>query len=412
MKKILFALAEYYPKPSATTHVIQFLLKHLYNKGYDVHVLLIRPDRQLPLSEDIDGIHVHRFSLKFAEALNSRKNIFYRMVRRILINSKWNRKYRDTGIDFFERNGIQKAFNKLVSKEKYDTVVSVSYPLVTQFISCEAKRKYPLLRWVAYEIDPFAYNFAMVKQMLTVRKQWELQCYQNSDVIISSWGIQEYNDSQGYRKEFAHKTKSVCLPGISENNIDDLSLSIIEYDSRKTNFVFAGVFYKSIRSPLPFFKLLENEYDNSVFHIIRGDISMFDLSDDVLKTVKSYQNCNKEACDASILSADIAVNLDNNVPNQIPSKLLNYMSLGVPILNLYYPNCTLGEECLKEYEPHLSICVSDVDTEEARNKLKEFIAEIRKNGKKRYKPNIPLRMQNDYVCSQLEEIICGDITEN
>lgn len=75
----------------------------------------------------------------------------------------------------------------------------------------------------------------------------------------------------------------------------------------------------------------------------------------------------------SVLSgADFLVSLGNTITNQLPSKLLDYISLRKPILNIYKVEGCPTLEILKDYP--LSISISeDENAESASERMESFI---------------------------------------
>ena len=144
----------------------------------------------------------------------------------------------------------------------------------------------------------------------------------------------------------------------------------------KVDLVYTGFFYEDIRNPrylLDFFSHFPNEY---VLHMAGGGC------EDIIKEYKRTL-CDRlvihgtvSAEDARALrdKADVLVNVNNTVSNQVPSKLFEYFETGKPIINI----CKTHECPSIAYTERYPACISiyeDEDPETAGKKAVSFIAD-------------------------------------
>lgn len=409
---VLIALYDYFPNHSANSICTKYIIDAMLKKDINVHIICVKSDPTTKSFEIKDGVFVHRIDLRedsFARRLRLRKGKLWMYPKAIISKYyEYSSFYGSCGYTrSFQNHHVIENMERIIEKYEIDTLLSVSYPFSTHEACKTIKIKMPYLKWVCYELDPFAFNYTLPNKQCEHRKKQELMCFLHSDFIISTLGINEYNERKGFRLEYKDKTLSVPLPGLVVKNDISKDLTILEKDDGKINLIYTGQFYGSLRSPVPLLKLLENDASNNiVFHIIGGIIGL-DAPVSGKYEIKEYPRSSVEVCDSSIVDADVAINFDNKIPNQAPSKLLSYMALGLPIVNFYYKGCEIGESYLKNYEPHLSICVDDVEKD---NTIKSFYNFINKYGKghdnKRI-VNIDCSLENNNVCEKIIDSICS-----
>lgn len=410
--KVLIALYDYFPNHSANTICTKYIIDAMLKKDIEVHIACVKSDPTTESFENKDGVFVHSIGLRedsFARKLRSRQGKVWIYPKAFL--SKYYEHFSFYGncgyTRSFQNHRVIETMERVIDEFEIDTLLSVSYPFSTHEACKILKVKKPYLKWVCYELDPFTFNYTLPDRQCEHRKTRELMCFLHADFIISTLGINEYNEQKGFRLEYRDKTLSVPLPGLVVKNSISKDLSILEKNGGKINLIYTGQFYGSLRSPVPLLKLLDNDASNNiVFHIIGGIIGSDALVGGKC-VIKEYPRSSVEVCDSSIADADVAINLDNKIPNQAPSKILSYMALGVPIVNFHYKGCEIGESYLKNYESHLSICVDDVEKENTIKSFYDFVNTYGKHWDNKRIANIDCSLENDSVCEKIIDCICN-----
>ena len=89
----------------------------------------------------------------------------------------------------------------------------------------------------------------------------------------------------------------------------------------------------------------------------------YELVDNILNEYKQFfkdnlilfKNKPKEECDKILNEANIIINIGNEIANQIPSKVFEYISLGKPIVNFFSIQNDTSKKVLKNYPLVLNI---------------------------------------------------------
>lgn len=131
----------------------------------------------------------------------------------------------------------------------------------------------------------------------------------------------------------------------------------------KWEFIYyAGSFYNEIRNPKKMLELLK--------FIIGTNIVLHFYSWGCEEVVEEYKKefednlvlhgkvSSKEAKEA-LLDADIMVNLSNNSKEQVPGKVMEYFSMGKPVLNFKFLKDDLGDEDYYIYPLIMNVELND-----------------------------------------------------
>lgn len=258
-------------------------------------------------------------------------------------------------------------------KDKVDVIISVSNPVCSHLAAQKFKKSNNSCKWITYTTDPFTFYDAIYKYIPFKRNRrkknfvTEKKIYNSADYCIFteelySLAINEFGVNTG---------KVICFPYV----LSEFS-SIINKrgrQSNKTQLIYAGALNKAIRNPEFPLSIISQIADIDCVFYQAGDcddiLQKFANSNIIIKdTVKRLEYlhiiCNE---------ADILLNIGNNSSLQAPSKLLELLSTGLPIVNFYYFKNS-QYELIEKYPLGLNISRDDVN---AKNKLTAFIKEVK-----------------------------------
>jgi len=120
----------------------------------------------------------------------------------------------------------------------------------------------------------------------------------------------------------------------------------INYDPEKINIVYTGALYKKIRSPLFSLKLIssliEKDKRIALHFYINGDCNELvnGYCEKYPVNIINHGSVPRETAQAAMLASDFLLSIGNTDPNQIPSKIFEYISTGKPILHC----CSIKED--------------------------------------------------------------------
>lgn len=393
MKNILIMSGTYYPDSMATIGITQRLAESLVSKGYHVCVYTVRycNHKNPGYPKEHNGVQIFDtadFSVTLTKKFKNKDyavEIRRKTVKRLkkllkkdkltnYLHYKLYRKQRENFLGEIEAEKIE----QLLNEQKIDTVISVALPFVVHRYASIIKKRNPNVKWIPVSFDPYAYDEvtnAHQKEACILEEE-EVLSYADRIMFLTQFE-KDYVDSPLKEKieyfELPNIRKVACNPNYSS----------VAFEKGKINCVFLGNLYLIQRHPeflFRMFSLIKNE--NIVLHII-GDLvdipkEYIDkwcalLEDRLFYTGRIGQT---EAINA-MLKADILINIGHSTTNQCPSKILDYMNTGKPILSIRkIENCT-SIPYLDKYPLALSVSENEILSEEQLKEIEEFILDNR-----------------------------------
>lgn len=257
---------------------------------------------------------------------------------------------------WFTRCKYIKEIEKICSMETFDIVVAVCAPyylgraLVDSNIDCKK---------IIFQLDPYSYNHTMPSLFIKKRRKIEERSLNKVDKILAVSFV--YDDILKNKIfENMDKISSFMLPGII---VDEADNCLNELEARKNsnvNFVFVGQFYDEIRNPKFLLELFCYLPDNYIFHIFGGGTE---------KLIQEYKSklgnrlichgwVSSEEAKKQMYNADILININNTIQNQMSSKLFEYIGTGRPILNI----CKKVDCSSLKYSKKYSLCLDVIES--------------------------------------------------
>ena len=332
--KILFLMSQYLPYGMANTicaikyanalkahnHKVDFV--SITQKFTDVDYL----------DKDSKVYFIDNYLTKLQKKYNSEKlpktAVFFAKIK-TRIKSMFCKNTKNFLVDFVDTKKLIK-----IASDGYDAIVSVSEPLAIQNLAYKIKSKIKNIKWYPLFLDPLVYNYNS-KEFGTKRiKNKAEKLLQKADKIFAVYGIKKENEKLKYLPNYHSKMVDIYLPSLVEPNVEIKNLDSGK-NEKEIKMLYAGMFHEKVRNPKKMFDLLEKvKADNANFVCIgygcEDAINAF-----APKSIK-FNYLNKQPYSVvvnNILDSDILINLGNSVPNQMPSKVLEYISYGKPIIN-------------------------------------------------------------------------------
>lgn len=227
---------------------------------------------------------------------------------------------------------------KLSNEINIDIIISVSNIFLCQFAALKYKKEHSVVKWISFIYDPFSefhiyYRYKLFKgyyKRKNIRNE-EL-IYKSADVVLFSEEMYHFavNSFDIDRK------KAYCI----YFTLDDIRKRQQLYNQKSefpVRLLYAGAFYKTIRNP-EFMLSILSKVENIQLDIFgeKGeceDVVQKYLSDNIIrKGFVDKKDYEKMICN----EYDILVNVGNISTLQAPSKMLELLSTGRPILNFYF----------------------------------------------------------------------------
>jgi len=267
-------------------------------------------------------------------------------------------------------SALKKA-QELIRTAEYDGIISVSVPFTGHLVGLSLKKKFPQIPWLVDIGDPFSWLDSSPPNNLTLYKSLnysvEGEVFEYADAITVTTKLTQ----EKYIQFFPKLTKKIqVIPPLASPSLVCKNINWFFSLPEKIRFVFIGSLYKDTRDPdflLRLFKRLQQTHVRD-----KLELHFFGRMNDYLEQVEEYRPLlNSKIFIHGLVThseskqvmqeADILVNIGNENPSQLPSKVVEYISTGKPVLNLAKINEDSSAEFFSQYPAALSL----FDSEEA-----------------------------------------------
>lgn len=386
---IVFLLDSYFPHRNPSANCADIYIQKL-KRNHDISIISPSTTIQKALSYNVGGIDIYYITNYWNSLrswcnyhINAKRNIgFYKFILFLV-------RIYGVLLSFFlfpTRFAwlIEKYVNcveSIIEKKNVDVIFSVSDPICAHLAAQKIKKKYPQIRWITYTTDPFAFSERNKKKSLRVRQKYmilEKSIYDESDVNIFTQELYDFN-----LKEFdIIPVNNFAFPYVLSDfeNLKSPDCKII--NSSKPTFLYAGALMKKIRHPEFALFTLSKLKDYEVFFYTAGDC------EDILQRYESdniHINSlipREKYMNLITKEADFLINIGNINDLQSPSKFLELISTGKPIVNFYkkkdanynmaerYPlGINIGEEDEDSVNKLLMFCKENIGKKLSFNEL-------------------------------------------
>lgn len=250
----------------------------------------------------------------------------------------------------------------LCKTKDYDWIISVSHPFTSHVVALFIKPCLPQAKWLVDIGDPFylLHEPPINNQMLYgyFNKIIESRILRLANMI----SVTTVGTLLEYEKFFTQSRKKIqVIPPLL--SINPQTYRKKTHKKNIITLVFAGTLYKRLRSPeillLCFQKLIESYNKNKLELHFYGEIndckSILDqCPDHVRPNLFVHGVVSRKKVAVALAEADILVNIGNNSPLQLPSKIFEYIFYEKPILNFVSIKNDSSLKIIKDY-PALTI---------------------------------------------------------
>lgn len=294
--------------------------------------------------------------------------------------------------------------HKRISIRKTTRLFTISFPFNVHNIGVRLKNKYPYLNWVIYELDPYAYNLVLKfpKILFFYRYILENEVFNKADCIMLTHELYDQYSKNIFSK-YIFKCKNIGIPLMKIYNESNAKV-----DQKTCSAVYIGSFYKRIREPdymLEILAKVSNAIEGFQMHIIgpSPDSIPFEYMEKYRGKLFIHGRVSQEKVLEALSKADIMINIGNRVNNQLPSKILEYIGMGKPIINFYSIMDDTSNKYLEYYPSALLIKQDHEIADENIKKIINFTVEY--NGTR-----IPKEKLRDLYREDLIDTVTDKIT--
>ncbi len=276
---------------------------------------------------------------------------------------------------------------ELCAMENYSSIISVSDPFSSHMAGKKIKSLFPDKIWLVDIGDPFCFrhdnpaNNRIFYGKLNIRR--ERGIFEFADAI----SVTTEPTRLKYAELFASTAcKIKVIPPLMTETAPSSDGKRVLPENKNIKLVYVGTLYRSIRNPEYLLKLFRSLL--STHGHMNVELHFFGGYDDCRDIFKPYQLLfadklvlhglvSRAIVFKAIEEADILINIGNDNPVQLPSKLVEYAWEGQPIVNLHSIDNDSSKEFLKEYPAILNLDTRPNSSMEAQvRKLSDFINQL------------------------------------
>lgn len=411
--KILFVVDSLSDLCGANVNIVRTLTRQFKNRGYEISVLS-KSDCKRSVSERIakEFDHIYLLRSDDIEIFPAFKLVVDEKSSRLKQNI-WMIKHPGIffkGIDIvflgasFTKREFTREISQICKHNDIDAIIGVSAPY---YISEAVSQSDIGAVKAVYQLDPYTNNYTLLRFTKAWRRHIERRTIKNLDVLFLPNFVKE--DMIGQKiLETSSKILEVNLPGIIAK---DIGRRVIEKKKvsldKNIVFLFAGKFYKNIRNPgylLELFCCLPQNYS---LHIVGcGCEKIIDSYREKLKKRLIHHGyVGKSEADRYTKNADILINVDNSIRNQMPSKVLDYISQGKRIVNICKDKECLSAKLLENYSNGINVYEEKKSIEDNAECIDEFV----KQDAKQITSKEVLKMYWKYTDQYVAETIAASL---
>jgi glycosyltransferase involved in cell wall biosynthesis len=383
MSHFVFVLGEYYPVFSANGLCAYNIAEKIAEK-HEVTVICqkMRPDerrREVFHRQSIRRVSYPLWDLRITlQKGKNARGLFRRTISSLLYVGVQATEYIQFLVSRHSlRNGFVRSFyRELNSLEKSpDVIIPLCFPMEAVYAAMKYKKKRPGIPLLPYLLDPFSDNHVLHRtdfnKKLKMKRHLMLE---RSMLEASSRVFCAFNLMDHYVTQFGeHSWKLVsCEHPLMKEYV---SLGRVHGSGGPIRLLYTGAFDRIIRNPKYFLKAihaLRKKMDLRCDIYANGNcdrlIRMY--SDDPASGIAYHGFVSKEKILKAIEESDILLAVGNMDNLQVPSKVIEYMSYGKPIVLFYSNEGDANLLKLKKYP--LSLCLR-----EEKEKLHENVSLLR-----------------------------------
>ncbi len=393
--QILIVHTQYHPAINPNVFRWSAIAEYWTQQGQEVHVLCTHRSGT-PKETVINDVRVHRVG--HASLLDMLYNLLgmtkrrgelggeryvnkgrWRGIIERMMDITWRNIYWPDGSCVWYFSGRKRAL-MLQKQYNYDAIISISQPFTAHLIAAAIKKQFPLIRWVMDIEDPFSFvkeifvNNHYVYQRFNYKKEEQLFSLSDAISVTVERTRQRYLQ---YFPQFINKIKVTpplyVIPAVG---------SAFKKEPNAIHLAYFGAFYNPIRTPDVLLKLFHQIHHKAphiklILHFF-GEIppvfqNIFKHYQNLLPSLRLHGLVPRAQAAAAMKSIDFLVNVGNTTDYHLPSKCVDYIMSGKPIINLSFCKNDPFTDFMTKYPLLLTLDVMKDAYEAMADKILDFI---------------------------------------
>lgn len=251
---------------------------------------------------------------------------------------------------------------QLLERHTFDALITVSLPFTGHLIGLFLKKRYPNITWLTDIGDPFSFspnplNNSFLFQKLNRRLERRVLETADHSIVTVEAMRRRYRTELGDR---AVEKMHVIPPLLTA--VHAVSNFQLPNPNPKLVIGFFGALYAPVRTPYALLDFLRKTF--TLYPMLRDQLEVHFYGEifpeffEALTAepcVRLHGLCSREAAWAAMQQADILLNIGNATDFQLPSKAVDYLATGRPVLNLSYTRYDPFADFLEKNIPDKSL---------------------------------------------------------
>jgi glycosyltransferase involved in cell wall biosynthesis len=384
--RILLVCGNAFPQIDANSKICFSVAREIQKMGTEIEVLAFATCYSKENSILIQGIKTHLYmpaytKLKYLFGQNQRGKLT--RIRKLCIAlthpvcaASLVMNKNEKLMFWAQERGTYKILQKLCRLQQWDALVAVCQPFTVWNAVARLDTRTPV---ILYQLDPYASNYLRtIFSEKSLQKQ-ENRAIENASHIFTTYLLKREIEKRKVTVSTL-KTEVAEFPCVVQAS-KTCKAQIENFDAESWNLFFLGTVDDAYRSPEYLLQVFQRAVQieprlqmhfmgNSSSKVLDKAIAEKD------KNVFYHGRKTFEEAESVMRQADVLVNIGNTFRNMMPSKILDYLSTGKPILNICkFADCpTL--RFTEKYPLALNLLESD-EPEQAAQKLVQFARENR-----------------------------------
>ena len=354
MKKVLFILGNFFPEPSANSICGMEIMQQLVSEGCEVHCIANRFSG-MNSHELLHGVNIHRIPVPvkydLVKKYNKSNKPFKKLLLRIALKMS-NIYHLAASALYFPFPSLwfclamRKKTKLLIKNHGIDTVICVNQPMASLYVGIQLKKATQQVNWIAYLLDPITNGFqhpwlskSKADRKLRVLQEKVLSAF---DLVIAQ---NEHKKLFLSAENTPNKAKIYYLgaPLLAEKNVAPTKL-----DTEKKIVIYAGGL-SSTRSPEYIAKVFRY-VQSAVLHIYTSNQSSW-IKEIVVgsENIVLHSAIDRTELLSIMKGADALLSIGNTQSEYAPSKIIECISFGKPLIATYRTNEDTCRSYMEKY---------------------------------------------------------------
>lgn len=386
MKNILFILGDFYPRPTANGICVNEVINECRKQGYNVFCLANKQYGSRSGKLD-NGVQIEFVRMPVAYYLLDRQQVTKNKVLRKVFSLACKvsnavlclMRIPNFPIQKNHVNRYCKAANKIIKENHIDIIVGENTPANCAYAGAILKKEHPEITYVSYFLDPL---YGAIQHRLLGKKKSDQRTRSiEQEIITESDLVIMQNEHRKHFRSYlsedkAKKTVYLGVPLISDRGCNGALQAEAkrEGSAEKKKILYAGNLSTVIRDPtfiLNCFRYVRNA--ELVMYVPNQEAWLHKLVEGN-PNVQLHGKVPHSEIAAQMKKMDAFLNIGNSIRDQAPSKIMEYISYGKPIITTYREDYDTSLKYVKDYPHCLALDEREGSCQDAANKIEEFMA--------------------------------------